>query len=202
MRILSPRSEIIVSVVNKPCLVLNRHWQPITFSKVRTAIENVMRDMASILDPETYMLMTYEEWVSEERAVARWIKTTSGSVPAPEVVVLKMYGERPPQKIGFNRSNLFKRDDHECQYCGDALPGNRLQVEHVVPRSKGGPTSWDNCVAACNTCNSRKADRLPAEAGMRLKKEPAAPSWKTGVRLPQGVVMASWEPFLAKELVA
>jgi len=191
-----------VSVVNQPCLVLNRNWQPIAFAKVRTAIEDVMRDMAMILDPETYMLMTYEDWVSEERAVERQIKTARGNVPAPEVIVLKQYGERPPQKIGFNRSNLFRRDEHSCQYCGDELPGSRLQIEHVVPRSKGGPTTWDNCVAACNACNSRKADKTPSEARMKLRKKPTAPSWKAGVRTPQGAVMASWEPFLAKELVA
>ena len=185
-----------------PALCLNRNWQPITFIPIRTAIENVMRDMASILEPETYMLLTYAEWVAEERAVERRIKTARGFVPAPEVVVLKQYGERPPQRIGFNRPNLWKRDDHTCQYCGVQLPGSGLQIEHVVPRSRGGPTTWDNCVAACGDCNSRKADKTPSEARMTLRTKPAAPSWKPRLRLPRGVAMASWEPFLAKERIA
>ena len=195
-----------MSFLKEPCLCLNRHWQPVTFIPVRTAIENVMRDMGSFMIGDgSYMLMGMEEWMAHDHEVTeadRWIRTANQKILVPEVIVLKKYGERPPQKISFNRGNLWKRDEFSCQYCGDQLPSNKLQIEHVMPRSRGGPTSWDNCVAACNACNSRKADKTPVEARMRLRKKPATPDWKPGIRVPSGAVRQSWEPFLAKERVA
>ena len=191
--------------INDNCLVLNSNWQATTFLKVSTCIATVMRDMGSFMDPETYMLLDMDEWMAQEVAETddtRWIKTATGRILAPEVVVLKKYGARPPLKISFNRSNLWKRDENTCQYCGNALPSNRLQIEHVMPRSRGGATGWDNCVAACGPCNSRKADKTPREARMRLRKKPEAPDWKPGVRVPSGALPASWEPFLVKEGVA
>jgi 5-methylcytosine-specific restriction endonuclease McrA len=159
-----------------------------------------MRDMASIMCPTSYYLMDLDAWI-ERGDSDRMIKTASTPIPAPEVIVLKKYGERPPEKINFNRPNLYRRDDHSCQYCGAQLPNRNLTVEHVLPRSRGGPTTWENCVAACKRCNSDKADKTPKEAGMRLRKKPAKPKWKVGIRVPQEV-RASWKPFLEKERVA
>ncbi len=81
---------------------------------------------------------------------------------------------------------------HNCQYCGVNLPGHELQIEHVMPRSRGGPTTWENTVAACDDCNSRKADKTPREAGMTLRKKPEPPRWKPGIRIPQGEVRPMW----------
>jgi 5-methylcytosine-specific restriction endonuclease McrA len=187
-----------VSVLNEPCLVLNRNWQPVTFLPVQTAIVNVMRDMASILDPVDYLLLTFEEWVAMKPETDRWIRTPSQSIPAPEVVVLKKYGERPPRKVVFNRPNLARRDEFTCQYCGAELGERDLTIEHVLPRSRGGPTSWENCVAACEDCNARKADRTPREAGMKLRSTPVRPAWKPRLAIPRGVTRPSWEPFLAE----
>ena len=102
-------------VLQEPCLILNRNWQPITFLPVQTAIVNVMRDMASVLDVQDYLLLTFEEWVELARSSDRMIKTPSLKIAAPEVVVLKKYGERPPRKVVFNRPNLWKRDRFTCQ---------------------------------------------------------------------------------------
>jgi len=188
-------------IIDEPCLVLNRNWQPVTFLPIKVALCNVMRDMASIMCPTSFYLMTLEEWI-ERADTDRMIKTAGQPIPAPEVVVCKKYGERPPQRVSFNRPNLYRRDEHTCQYCGAELPPRKLTIDHVTPRSKGGPTTWENCVAACESCNARKADKMPKEAKMRPRKKPAAPSWKPGLRVPRGVVLASWEPFLAKERVA
>lgn len=189
-----------MSVLQEPCLVLNRNWQPVTFLPVQTCIVNVMRDMARVLDAQDYLLLTFEEWVELGRASDRMIRTASSSIPAPEVIVLQQYGERPPRKVVFNRPNLAKRDDHTCQYCGAQLKERELTIEHVLPRSRGGPTSWENCVAACENCNSRKADRTPKEADMKLRTTPARPVWKSRLRAPKGEPRASWMPFIAKEL--
>ena len=149
-----------------------------------------------MVHPETFEPLSFEAWMERAPEDSRLIKTSNRPVPAPDVVVLKQYGARPPMKVGFNRQNLFKRDDHECQYCGVGLPGSKLQIEHVLPRSRGGPTNWENCVAACDDCNSRKADKTPRQTGMGLRKKPAVPSWKPGLRIPRGAVRTAWQPFL------
>lgn len=193
-------SDPVSGVLGEPCLVLNRNWQPVAFLPVQTAIVNVMRDMASVLDVKDYLLLTFEEWAESKPDTDRWIKTPSSTIPAPDVIVLKKYGERPPRKVVFSRPNLGKRDAFTCQYCGTALPSGDLTVEHILPRSRGGPTSWENCVAACESCNARKADRTPKEAGMKLRSKPVRPNWRPRIRVPQGAVRESWQPFLAKEL--
>ena len=126
----------VSGILQEPCLILNRNWQPITFLPVQTAIVNVMRDMASVLDVQDYLLLTFEEWVELGRSSDCMIQTPSLQIAAPEVVVLKKYGERPPRKVVFNRPNLWKRDQFTCQYCGVALPGEDLTIEHVTPRSR------------------------------------------------------------------
>ena len=179
-------------LIDEPALCLNSSWQPTTFLSIGTVIATLLRDMACVIHPETFEPLTFDEWMERAPADSRFIKTSGRPVPAPDVVVLKKYGAMPPTKVSFNRQNLFKRDVYSCQYCGVALPGSKLQVEHVVPRSKGGPTTWTNCVAACDACNSAKADRLPAEAGMKLRTKPAAPRWKPGLQIPQGEVRPLW----------
>jgi len=183
-------------IVNEPCLVLNRAWQPIKFLPIGVCIATLLRDMACVIHPETYEPLSFEEWMTRAPEDSRFIKTSNRPVPAPDVIVLKKYGAQPPMKIGFNRQNLFKRDEHSCQYCGVDLPGSELQIEHIMPRSRGGPTTWENTVAACGDCNSRKADKTPREAGMKLRSKPAAPRWKPGLRIPQGEVRPLWRKLL------
>ena len=183
-------------IVDEPCLVLNSNWQPTTFLPIGTVIATLLRDMACVIHPETFEPLTFEEWMERAPEDSRLIKTSNRPVPAPDVIVLKKYGKKPPRKVGFNRQNLFRRDDHSCQYCGVGLPGSKLQIEHVLPRSRKGPTTWENCVAACNDCNSTKADKTPREAGMKLRKKPATPSWIPGIRVPQGEARPIWVQFL------
>jgi len=190
----------VSGVLQEPCLILNRNWQPVTFLPVQTAIVNVMRDMASVLDVQDYLLLTFEEWVELGRDTGRAIRTPSRTIAAPEVIVLKKYGERPPRKVVFNRPNLYRRDQFTCQYCGVALASDDLTIEHILPRSRGGPTSWENCVAACEDCNTRKADKTPREAGMKLRSVPIRPAWSPRLRPPAGEPRPAWVPFLAKEL--
>lgn len=179
-------------IVNEPCLVLNSAWQPVGFQPIGVCIATLLRSMGCVIHPETFEPLTFEQWMERAPDNARMIPTANRDVPAPDVIVLTKFGKVPPMKIGFNRQNLFRRDDHTCQYCGVNLPGSKLQVEHVFPRSRGGGNSWENCVAACDACNSHKADRTPAEAGMALRKKPAAPRWKPGIRIPQGEVRPLW----------
>lgn len=185
-------------VVDEFCLVLNGSWHPIGFTRISNAICAMMRDMAFAVHPETYEPLGFSEWVDRAPFSARLIKTSSRPIPAPDVVVLRNYSARPPTTIGFNRQNLLKRDEHTCQYCGAELPAPKLQVEHVLPRSRGGQTTWTNTVAACKRCNNKKADRTPQEAGMTLRRKPFVPKWKPRMAIPHGDLRDSWVPFLDK----
>lgn len=189
-----------MSVLNESVLVLNRAWQAVAFFKVRVAITTVTRDMASVLDTQHYLLLDFNEWASAEHPESsRWIKTSNSRIAAPDVIVLKKYGERPPRNVNFNRDNLWKRDEFTCQYCGEELPSRELQVEHVLPRSRGGPTNFLNCVASCGDCNARKADQTPAEAGMKLLRQPVKPTWDASLKIPRETMRPAWESFLARE---
>lgn len=190
------------SVLGEHVLVLNKAWQPVTFHTVQVAIVAVTRDQASILHPGTYALLSFDEWIESGFVSDRVIRTPSLEIPAPEITILAEYGERPPRGVSFSKPNLSRRDGYSCQYCGERLPERQLQVEHVVPRSRGGATSWENCVAACGECNQIKADKTPQEAGMRLRSQPMRPTWTPSLRLPHGTpLLASWVPFLKKEAV-
>lgn len=107
------------------------------------------------------------------------VRSPSRAFDLPAVVRLTRPVKRGHEKVRFSRANVLLRDDHRCQYCGEQLPASQLTLDHVVPRSRGGTTSWANIVAACRPCNTRKANRTPAEAGLRLRAEPTRPSHLT-----------------------
>lgn len=101
------------------------------------------------------------------------------SFQLPSVLRLKSYVRPRANKgaIRFCRENVYVRDDHTCQYCGEQYPTKQLTLDHVIPASKNGPKTWTNVVTACRDCNQRKADRTPDAAHMPLLKTPRAPSW-------------------------
>lgn len=138
-------------------LILNASFEPLHVCSVKRAIQLLMTEVAVR--------------VEDANAVLR---TPTRAVPVPSVVRLSRYVRRPHRpRVAFNRRNLFRRDDHRCQYCGRG--GSDLTLDHVLPRSRGGPTNWDNVVACCRSCNAKKRDRTPEEAGMSLGRTPKAP---------------------------
>lgn len=98
--------------------------------------------------------------------------------------------------IKFNRENLFKRDNYQCQYCLTILPSKKLTLDHVYPKSKGGKTSWKNIVACCRPCNEKKGDKLLSQIDMKLNTHPRAPSWSPNIALsindPEDIAMWKW----------
>jgi len=187
-------------IVDQPVLVLNRNWQPVAVLSVGVAISTVLRDMGWVLDPETYQLLDFEAWCELDREAARRVRTPRASLPVPDVIVLKEYAEQPRRRVSFSRRNLERRDRQTCQYCGKRVEAST--IDHVHPRSRGGPTSWENCVLACSRCNHRKADRTPREAGMPLRTEPKRPSWRPSFSVAKDHYRETWEPFLAKGVVS
>ena len=103
------------------------------------------------------------------------IRSVSVEVLMPSVVALKRYFGYHPVRIRYSKRNVFLRDGHRCQYCGEQPGASRLTIDHVIPQSRGGRTKFTNVVTACERCNLRKGNRTPEEAGMRLLSVPGCP---------------------------
>jgi 5-methylcytosine-specific restriction endonuclease McrA len=163
---------------------------------VRRALCMVFREAARIVCPETLSTFAFEEWLAHPIAVeACTIRSPSIRLMVPEVVLLARYDRVPCHEAPFTRRNLFLRDDFTCQYCGKRWPTDRLSVDHVQPRSRGGTTTWENCVLACVGCNARKADRTLKESGLRLLRKPERPRWTPYLNLRPSQRMESWSRF-------
>ncbi len=169
---------------HNPALVLNADYRPLSYYPLSlwTWQEAVK---AAFLDRVT-ILSEYEEVV----------RSPTTEIRIPSVVVLKDY-VKPQRKVAFTRFNLFLRDEFCCQYCGSR---GELTFDHVLPRARGGITSWDNVVAACSTCNLRKGSKLLKTSGMSLRKPPRKPGSEElrnlGRKFPPNHLHEAWIDFL------
>jgi len=185
-------------------LVLNRLWQPVNVIGIERAFSLLSLDHAQVIyaEDESFRVFDANSWFlfckdSKEITGARVIHTVSQSVIVPSVLLLRSYDRMLLQEMKFNRQNLLERDDYRCQYCGKTFTPKELNMDHVLPRDRGRGTSWENVVTSCIRCNSRKSNRLPKEAGMRLLKEPERPARRPFVTSLYGKpVEKSWEHFL------
>lgn len=186
------------TLLQEPTLVLNRAWIAVTTTTVRHALSLVYQRAAKVICPETYETHDFDSWsalsVAKEEPC---IRTVSMRVRVPEVIVLALYDGVPRRSVSFSRRNLYRRDHYTCQYCGSRPGSEELTIEHVLPRSRGGHTSWENCVLACVECNKRKSNRTLHEAGMRLLKKPLTPKWSWDVEIAFARRRASWDHFIS-----
>jgi len=188
------------NLLERATLVLNRSWRPVHVTTVRRALCMVFREAARIVEPQTLSTYTFEEWVEAPIADDTLvIRSPSVHLAVPEVVLLTDYDRVPCHEAPFTRRNLFLRDDFTCQYCGNRCNSDRLSVDHVQPRSRGGRTSWENCVLACVGCNAKKADRTLKEAGFRLLRPPVRPRWTPYLNLRPSQRMDSWSRFAPEQ---
>jgi 5-methylcytosine-specific restriction endonuclease McrA len=167
-------------ILNKPTvLVLNRNWQAIHVKTPAEAFCMVVSGAAFALDvqgEDCIVPVSWAEWMTlPVREHDEAVSTPRGRVRVPTVIVASNYARVPMRRLRLNRRNIWARDGGVCQYSGRKLAPHEGNIDHVIPRSRGGATSWDNCVLAHKEVNSRKADRLPHEAGLRLRKQPVAP---------------------------
>ena len=187
-------------------LVLNRCYMAVHIIPVRRAFCLLFKELAEVvtLDDGRYLSHDFRSWreVSEARARFKdpdddYIRTIHFEIQVPRVIRLLTYDRLPRTKIKFNRRNIFARDGNRCQYCGRRFPTGELSLDHVMPRSRGGGTDWENIVCACVRCNVRKGGRTPAEAGMRLTRPPIKPrtSPTLGLKLANRKYQ-SWKTFL------
>lgn len=184
-------------LLQRPTLVLNRNWQPVHVTSVARALSMVWAGTARVVDVVQFQLFDWEDWAAMAPAAQEEaIRTSRSRIRLPEVIALQLYDRMPRLSVSFSRRNLLRRDRNTCQYCGQSLNARELTVDHVKPRSRGGESSWENCVLACRSCNRRKADRTPQQAGMRLRREPVRPIWRPDFSA--GRVVESWAAFLPK----
>lgn len=186
-----------MSVTNSAVLVLNRNYQPIHVTDVKRAFSLLYQGVARALD-EQYRLYDFEDWAALAAAEKESIRTVSRVIRVPRVLVLAAFEKLPRMRARFSRHNIYLRDDDTCQYCGQRLKRTQLNLDHVIPRSQGGRTCWENVVCSCIACNLRKGGRTPAQAGMALLRPPARPKW-TPLFKGQGKWQEyrEWVPFLS-----
>ena len=173
-------SDQNLSLDKCPALVLNADYRPLSYYPLslwswQDSIKSVFLDRVSIV--------SYYE---------RVIRSPSFSMKLPSVIALKTY-IRPQSNPNFTRFNVFLRDKFSCQYCGSK---NELTFDHLLPRSKGGKTDWDNVVTACSACNVKKGGRLLSKSGMRRNQKPYQPTTedlhKNGKNFPPNFLHKSW----------
>ena len=161
-------------------LILNQDFSAIAVCSVHKAFLLVYLDKAEMVS-------------KTDQAFLRTISTT---YPVPSVIRLQRYVRVPYYGIALSRHNVMRRDSYSCQYCGAA---KNLTLDHLMPRSRGGETIWQNLVTACSRCNSRKGDRTPEEAGLKLKRQPSRPSLLTFLQLHLSASNQDWRTYLGVE---
>jgi 5-methylcytosine-specific restriction endonuclease McrA len=187
-----------MKVLHRPTLVLNRNWQPVNVTTVARALVLVWNASARVVDTDSFQLYDWSDWARlQPRDGELFIQAVTMRLKVPEVVALSGYDRLPTASVSFSRRNIFKRDHYACQYCGMQPGTDELTIDHVNPRSRGGASTWENCVLACVSCNKKKADRTPDEAHMRLKHRPVRPDWRP-LYAAHDVRIASWGKFLSE----
>ena len=163
------------TVLNTKVLVLNRSYLPVHVTIVRRALSLLYQGIAHAVD-EQYRTFDFDSWAdlaAEEDAIG----LVNRAIRVPRVILLVAYDRVPRRSVRFSRFNIYARDQNRCQYCGRQFARAELNLDHVIPRSTGGTSVWENVVCSCHRCNRLKGGRTPAEAGMRLIRPPRRPQW-------------------------
>jgi len=160
-------------------LVLNRNWQAIHVKSPAEALSMMYTDSATgldILGEDQMVPYKWKDWINLPiDSESDYVSTVNGNIKIPKVIVLCKFNKVPMKRPKFSLTGVWNRDGGICQYTGKKLSKNEGNVDHVMPRSRGGKTDWSNCVLAHKEVNAQKADRTPEEAGLKLIKPPTIP---------------------------
>lgn len=185
-------------MLNSSVLVLNRSYLPVHVTSARRAFTLLYQGIARVVN-EQYQTFDFEAW--SQLAVARdaeAIGTPGGPIRIPRVIVLVAFDRLPKRHVRFSRINLMARDNFQCQYCGRRPHRAELNLDHVVPRSLGGRSTWENVVTSCVDCNRKKGGRTPRQAHVKLLRKPERPRWTPLANLMwSSVRYQEWRPFLS-----
>jgi len=191
----------VVNVLNENVLVLNRLWQAINVCTVERAFTLLYSGHAEVVveNGGEFQTFDFHEWrdFTQDHDGDDVVHTVSFKIRIPRVILLLFFDRLPHKEVKFTRHNIFERDRNTCQYCGKRFDRRELNLDHVIPRDRGGTTTWENIVCACILCNTRKANRTPQEAGMHLIRKPKRPKWRPFVNVTiASVAHDSWKHFL------
>ncbi|REJ67987.1 MAG: HNH endonuclease [Planctomycetota bacterium] len=199
-----------VSVIGSSVLVLNRMYMAVHVINVRRAIALLFRELAEVIHIEennryaNYDFVSWQEISAlraefeERESNSDWIRSVNFELQVPRIIRLLHYDKVPKQRLRFNRRNVFARDRNRCQYCGGHFPTSELSLDHVVPRSHNGETSWENIVCCCVRCNVKKGGRTPQQANMHLIRQPVRPKHSPLLAMKLGnPKYESWKTFLS-----
>jgi len=184
-------------------LVLNKNWQAVGIKNPADTFAMLMTDAATGLDIrglDHMVPVKWKDWVNlSVNDDDDFVQTVNQKIKIPKVIILSKFDKVPKKRPRFSQKNIWIRDNFTCQYTGKKLKPGEGNIDHIVPRSKGGSTSWDNCVLACKQVNAKKADATPEEAGLRLLKKPEPPKELPVFHyITNKHKVKEWEIFLAK----
>ncbi len=164
-------------------LVLNHDYSPLTICSVQRAFLLIFLQKAELLND----------------VKDRQLRSITKTYPFPSVIKLNQYINIPYKGVVLSRHNIFKRDGNRCQYCGE---NKDLTLDHLIPRSQGGESSWTNLVTACKKCNTEKGDFPLEKVGMKLRNPPAKPSYISFLKMASGTLREDWKPYLNPKKVS
>ena len=173
----------MAAVLDSPVLALSRHFMPVRVVDVKRAVGLLFTGAAEVVDTDDGHFTThdFQSWrdlsdmkAELERDQHVWLGLVNGQLAVPRIIRLTRSDRYRRSRVPLSRRNIYLRDRNICQYCGKKFPTSELSLDHILPRSRGGGSTWTNLVCACTGCNSRKAAKTPGEAGMKLIREPHA----------------------------
>jgi len=185
-------SAVVASALDANVLVLNKLYLPIHIVPARRAFALLCRDVAEVvcLEGDRFETHNLESWCQLSALREQfpdddhdYVRAVNFEIRVPKIIRLLLYDRLPERAVKFNRRNVYARDEGKCQYCGRRFPTSELTLDHVVPRSRGGKSTWENLVCCCVACNARKGGRAPGEARMRLVRRPYKPRRSPLIRL-------------------
>ncbi|MBX7158585.1 MAG: HNH endonuclease [Verrucomicrobiae bacterium] len=191
----------MTGLLSQQVLVLNRLWQAVNICTVRRAFILLYGGHAQVVDGvgNDFRTFGYREWhdFSQDYTGTDVVRAISLKIRIPKVIVLLFYDRFPRKEVKFTRQNIYERDKNRCQYCGEIFDRDELNLDHVIPRDRGGKMTWENIVCSCIACNTKKGNRTPQEASMRLIRKPQRPRWRPVLHMSfSKQVEESWKHFL------
>lgn len=177
-------------------LVLNRLFQAVQVTSVRRALTLLYKGQVRAVDAE-YRTYDFANWSDiPVQPDDHYIVTPRRNIVIPHVIQLLAFDRLPRQEVKFSRGNIYLRDQNRCQYCGRKFSSSELSLDHVMPVSRGGKSTWENVVCACLPCNVKKGNKLLSECEMKLIRQPSRPRWHPLHRLQGKHFPDIWKNFL------
>ncbi len=196
--------QYMEAALDQPVLVLNRLWQAVNVIGAKRAFALLSRGHAHVVHhhEDDFRMFSMMDWIdfsitNPPSAHLEMVHTPTRTIRLPRVILLTFFDKLPCKELKLTRNNVFERDRNTCQYCSKTMQREHLNLDHVIPRDHGGKTTWENIVCSCIKCNTRKANRLPHEANMRLIRKPSRPKWRPVISLVLGKQNREiWKDFL------